>query len=103
MDADHVASGSAGQIVPRPSVRWIPKVAAGDAGIHARGSRPAPRGRTRTVVHIAMLAELKEREHRIGDAVRNAKAAVEEGLLPGGGVALANAVATSFRQAGPDL
>jgi chaperonin GroEL len=50
-----------------------------------------------------MLAELKEREHRIGDAVRNAKAAVEEGLLPGGGVALANAVATSFRQAGPDL
>jgi chaperonin GroEL len=28
--------------------------------------------------------------------VRNAKAAVEEGLLPGGGVALANAAATAF-------
>ncbi|MCW2525653.1 MAG: groL, partial [Pseudonocardiales bacterium] len=30
------------------------------------------------------------------DAVRNAKAAVEEGLLPGGGVALANAANTAF-------
>ena len=40
--------------------------------------------------------ELKERKHRIEDAVRNAKAAVEEGLLPGGGVALANAAATAF-------
>ncbi len=40
--------------------------------------------------------ELKERKHRIEDAVRNAKAAIEEGLLPGGGVALANAAATAF-------
>jgi chaperonin GroEL len=40
--------------------------------------------------------ELKERKHRIEDAVRNAKAAVEEGLLPGGGVALANAAMTAF-------
>ena len=40
--------------------------------------------------------ELKERKHRIEDAVRNAKAAVEEGLLPGGGVALSNAAATAF-------
>ncbi|PZU36362.1 MAG: molecular chaperone GroEL, partial [Microbacterium sp.] len=31
---------------------------------------------------------LKERKHRIEDAVRNAKAAVEEGIVPGGGVAL---------------
>jgi chaperonin GroEL len=35
--------------------------------------------------------ELTERKHRIEDAVRNARAAVEEGLLPGGGVALLNA------------
>ncbi|WP_030434768.1 chaperonin GroEL, partial [Actinoplanes subtropicus] len=40
--------------------------------------------------------ELKERKHRIEDAVRNAKAAIEEGLLPGGGVALANAADTAF-------
>ncbi len=43
-------------------------------------------------VGAATEIELKERKHRIEDAVRNAKAAVEEGLLPGGGVALANAV-----------
>ena len=37
--------------------------------------------------------ELKERKHRIEDAVRNAKAAVEEGIVPGGGVALLQASA----------
>jgi chaperonin GroEL len=42
-------------------------------------------------VGAATEVELKERKHRIEDAVRNAKAAVEEGLLPGGGVALVNA------------
>jgi chaperonin GroEL len=47
-------------------------------------------------VGAATEVELKERKHRIEDAVRNAKAAVEEGLLPGGGVALANAVHTAF-------
>jgi chaperonin GroEL len=47
-------------------------------------------------VGAATEVELKERKHRIEDAVRNAKAAVEEGLLPGGGVALANAVDTAF-------
>lgn len=36
----------------------------------------------------ATEVEMKERKHRIEDAVRNAKAAVEEGILPGGGVAL---------------
>ncbi|WP_334149913.1 chaperonin GroEL [Microbacterium sp.] len=36
----------------------------------------------------ATEVELKERKHRIEDAVRNAKAAVEEGIVPGGGVAL---------------
>jgi chaperonin GroEL len=47
-------------------------------------------------VGAATEVELKERKHRIEDAVRNAKAAVEEGLLPGGGVALLNATATAF-------
>src|SRR5258706_9962467 len=47
-------------------------------------------------VGAATEVELKERKHRIEDAVRNAKAAVEEGLLPRGGVALANAVVTAF-------
>jgi chaperonin GroEL len=42
-------------------------------------------------VGAATEVELKERKHRIEDAVRNAKAAIEEGLLAGGGVALANA------------
>ena len=39
-------------------------------------------------VGAATEVEAKERKHRIEDAVRNAKAAIEEGLLPGGGVAL---------------
>jgi chaperonin GroEL len=39
----------------------------------------------------ATEVELKERKHRIEDAVRNAKAAVEEGIVPGGGVALIQA------------
>ncbi|TDC60219.1 chaperonin GroEL [Micromonospora sp. KC207] len=47
-------------------------------------------------VGAATEVELKERKHRIEDAVRNAKAAIEEGLLPGGGVALANAANTAF-------
>jgi chaperonin GroEL len=49
-------------------------------------------------VGAATEVELKERKHRIEDAVRNARAAVEEGLLPGGGVALANAAATAFNK-----
>ena len=44
----------------------------------------------------ATEVELKERKHRIEDAVRNAKAAVEEGILPGGGVALLQAGADTF-------
>ena len=44
----------------------------------------------------ATEVELKERKHRIEDAVRNAKAAVEEGVLPGGGVALIQAGKTAF-------
>jgi len=44
----------------------------------------------------ATEVELKERKHRIEDAVRNAKAAVEEGVVPGGGVALLQAAASAF-------
>jgi chaperonin GroEL len=47
-------------------------------------------------VGAATEVELKERKHRIEDAVRNARAAIEEGLLPGGGVALANAAVSAF-------
>ncbi|MBP2380484.1 chaperonin GroEL [Brachybacterium sacelli] len=39
----------------------------------------------------ATEVELKERKHRIEDAVRNAKAAVDEGVVAGGGVALVQA------------
>ncbi|MCU1438856.1 MAG: groEL [Naasia sp.] len=45
----------------------------------------------------ATEVELKERKHRIEDAVRNAKAAVEEGIVPGGGVALIQAGAIAFQ------
>ncbi len=44
----------------------------------------------------ATEVELKERKHRIEDAIRNAKAAVEEGIVPGGGVALIQAGAAVF-------
>jgi chaperonin GroEL len=44
----------------------------------------------------ATEVELKERKHRIEDAVRNAKAAVEEGIVAGGGVALLQAAADAF-------
>jgi len=46
-------------------------------------------------VGAATEVELKERKHRIEDAVRNAKAAVEEGIVPGGGVALIQAMASA--------
>ena len=44
----------------------------------------------------ATEVELKERKHRIEDAVRNAKAAVEEGIIAGGGVALIQAGDQAF-------
>ncbi|MGI5179347.1 chaperonin GroEL [Dactylosporangium sp. CA-152071] len=47
-------------------------------------------------VGAATEVELKERKHRIEDAVRNAKAAVEEGIVPGGGVALVQAGKSAF-------
>jgi chaperonin GroEL len=49
-------------------------------------------------VGAATEVELKERKHRIEDAVRNAKAAVEEGIVAGGGVALLQASVTAFKK-----
>lgn len=46
----------------------------------------------------ATEVELKERKHRIEDAVRNAKAAVEEGIVAGGGVALIQAGTKAFEK-----
>ena len=46
----------------------------------------------------ATEVELKERKHRIEDAVRNAKAAVEEGIVAGGGVALLQAATAAFNK-----
>jgi chaperonin GroEL len=46
----------------------------------------------------ATEVELKERKHRIEDAVRNAKAAVEEGIVAGGGVALLQASQAAFEK-----
>jgi chaperonin GroEL len=46
----------------------------------------------------ATEVELKERKHRIEDAVRNAKAAVEEGIVAGGGVALLQAATQAFKK-----
>jgi chaperonin GroEL len=42
-------------------------------------------------VGAATEVELKEKKHRIEDAVQTAKASVEEGVVPGGGVALIRA------------
>lgn len=44
----------------------------------------------------ATEVELKERKHRIEDAVRNARAASEEGLVAGGGVALIQAATVAL-------
>ena len=49
-------------------------------------------------VGAATEVELKERKHRIEDAVRNAKAAVEEGIVAGGGVALVQAADVAFEK-----
>ncbi|MGE5618381.1 MAG: chaperonin GroEL [Sphingomonadaceae bacterium] len=44
-------------------------------------------------VGAATEVELKERKHRVEDALSATRAAVEEGIVPGGGVALVNAIA----------
>ncbi len=43
-------------------------------------------------VGAATETELKEKKHRVEDAVSATRAAVEEGILPGGGVSLLNAI-----------
>lgn len=43
-------------------------------------------------VGAATEVELKEKKHRVEDALSAARAAVEEGIVPGGGVALINAL-----------
>lgn len=48
-------------------------------------------------VGAATETEMKERKHRIEDAVAATKAAVEEGIVPGGGVALIRAIETLDR------
>lgn len=48
----------------------------------------------------ATEVELKERKHRIEDAIRNAKAAVDEGIVAGGGVALIQAAKKAENAAG---
>jgi chaperonin GroEL len=51
-------------------------------------------------VGAATEVELKEKKHRIEDAVSTTKAAVEEGVVPGGGVALLRAQAAILERAG---
>jgi chaperonin GroEL len=45
-------------------------------------------------VGAATETELKEKKHRVEDALSATRAAVEEGIVPGGGVALINAIPT---------
>ncbi len=47
-------------------------------------------------IGAATEVELKERKHRVEDAVRAAKAGVEEGMVSGGGVALVQAGKSAF-------
>ena len=48
-------------------------------------------------VGAATEVELKEKKHRIEDAVSTTKAAIEEGVVPGGGVALLRAQAAALK------
>ena len=44
-------------------------------------------------IGAATETEMKEKKHRVEDALSATRAAVEEGIVPGGGVALVNAIA----------
>ncbi len=48
-------------------------------------------------VGAATEVELKEKKHRVEDALSATRAAVEEGIVPGGGVALLNAISALDR------
>ena len=52
-------------------------------------------------VGAATETELKEKKHRVEDALSATRAAVEEGIVPGGGVALLNAIAGAGQRARP--
>jgi len=56
-------------------------------------------------VGAATEVELKEKKHRVEDALSATRAAVEEGVVPGGGVALINAVAalSDLEDSNPDI
>ena len=49
-------------------------------------------------VGAATETELKEKKHRVEDALSATRAAVEEGIVPGGGVALINAICCAGRR-----
>ena len=51
-------------------------------------------------VGAATEVELKEKKHRVEDALSATRAAVEEGIVPGGGVALVNAISALDKAAG---
>jgi len=55
-------------------------------------------------VGAATETELKEKKHRVEDALSATRAAVEEGIVPGGGVALINAISAldKVKMAYPD-
>jgi chaperonin GroEL len=55
-------------------------------------------------VGAATETELKEKKHRVEDALSAARASLEEGVVPGGGVALVNAVEAlrNFKMEGTD-
>ena len=46
-------------------------------------------------VGAATETEMKEKKHRVEDALQATRAALEEGIVPGGGVALLNAAKAS--------
>jgi chaperonin GroEL len=56
-------------------------------------------------VGAATETELKEKKHRVEDALSATRAAVEEGIVPGGGVALLNAISAleNLRSEEPDI
>jgi len=56
-------------------------------------------------VGAATEVELKEKKHRVEDALSATRAAVEEGVVPGGGVALINAIEAikDLSDADPDI
>ena len=63
----------------------------GTARSSRSGSRSSPAASRSIKVGAATEVELKEKKHRIEDAVSATRAAVEEGIVPGGGVTLIRA------------